>query len=221
MRRHHELDDDDDDVVRDGEAVRVPMYLMDGVQRAVAGLAAPPGPRVRVTDALGASAGFKPGHCFAADSANDPRPAAFSEREKYLTDAWRLAATGLSRAMDPDAAHEVEERLERERGERDAAYDGMVARLCDAWRDAGAASVERDVEADRYLRVITSPHTTPQQKASAQEDLRTYLIANFGERDGARRYAELTAGMRDAVADPIMAALADRQRQLEDAWRMR
>jgi hypothetical protein len=147
MTRHEIEDDDDDRVVRDGESVRVPMYLMDGVQRAVARVAAPPGPRMRVTDALGASAGFKPGYCFDAGAAGDPRPAAFSEREKYLTDAWRLgaadavgkrqlqahinslhaAATGLSRAMDPDEeADEVEERLERERGERDAAYDGMV-----------------------------------------------------------------------------------------------
>jgi hypothetical protein len=255
MARPWEIEDDRDDdrVVRDGESVRVPMYLMDGVQRAVSGRVAPR--NLLVTDALGAPAGFRPGYAFAyaADVAGDPRPAAFARRERVLCDAWRLgdavgkralqahinalhgAATDLSRAMDPDdggdngngddpgaRADEVEERLERERGERDAAYDGLLARLKDAWKgDAGSAMAERDPEADRYLRVMTDPRATPQQKAAAQEDLRTYLIANFGERDGARRFAELTAGMRDAVADPRMAALADRQRQLEDAWRMR
>ena len=36
MRRRH--DDDDDDALRDGEFVRTPMWLMDGGQRAIAGV---------------------------------------------------------------------------------------------------------------------------------------------------------------------------------------
>jgi len=34
--RNREYLDDSDDVVRDGERVRIPLYLMDSVQRAVA-----------------------------------------------------------------------------------------------------------------------------------------------------------------------------------------
>src|SRR6266550_9025180 len=55
MRSRH---DDDDDVVQDGESIRVPVYLMDATQRAVAteGL--------RLHDGLGNPAGHKRGYVF-------------------------------------------------------------------------------------------------------------------------------------------------------------
>jgi hypothetical protein len=74
-----------------------------------------------------------------------------------------------------------------------------------------------------------NPKTTPQKKASAMEDLKEYLTKNFGERDGARRYVELTAGIKDSAPhpepedDPAAAAEAARQshvRYLENAWKM-
>jgi hypothetical protein len=253
MRRHHELDVDDDDdphrMVRPGERVRVPLMLMDGVQRAVAGV--PPPRDLLVTDSRGAPAGHRPGYAFAyaADSADDPRVAAFAERGRYLTDAWRTpiadvgrralqshiaslhsAAVDLQNRMDPAAPADEEERDEEQLRHqrdastiRDAALVDYERRITNSWKtaDADTANVERDPEADRWLLVIADPRSTPQQKASARDDLQQYLRKNFGARDGARRYAELTAGMRDAMADPRLAALADRQRQLEDAWRMR
>lgn len=60
----------------------------------------------------------------------------------------------------------------------------------------GDALVQRDPEADRHLHKIMSPKSTPQQKRAAMGDLQSYLSTNFGEREGARRFTELTSGIQ-------------------------
>lgn len=71
MRRHEKFDRhgrpvvDDDDVLRDGETLRVPLLMRDGLsplQRAVAEDKAACG--VTVVDGLGRPAGHRPGACY-------------------------------------------------------------------------------------------------------------------------------------------------------------
>jgi hypothetical protein len=115
-------------VLRDGETLSVPLYLMDGVQREVATT-----PAVRLTDALGRPAGHRPGHAIAPATAQTQlRDAAFEASVERLTNAWKEpvapvpASPASQRTADapakaPDAA---------------AAWAGLVARTRDAWRDA-------------------------------------------------------------------------------------
>jgi len=60
-------------IAEDGEVVRVPAYLMDGVQRAL-------------TDGMGKAAGFKPGYVIPSV---DPRPQVYADYAARLSDAWR------------------------------------------------------------------------------------------------------------------------------------
>jgi hypothetical protein len=87
--RHHHHDDDDEDhprQVSDGEAVRVPMFAMDGldpVQRAIA--------QVRLHDGQGGGGGHRPGQLVARDAndANAARDKAYRLYDEQLTNAWR------------------------------------------------------------------------------------------------------------------------------------
>ena len=80
MRSHEE----DDDTVRDGKSVRVPVVLMDAVQRAVAtdGL--------RLHDGTGNPAGHKRGYVFGGNAEQRQRVAeAYDERTARIQNAWR------------------------------------------------------------------------------------------------------------------------------------
>jgi hypothetical protein len=90
MRRHHI--DDDDGEVRDGESLKVPFYMMDSVQRAVAtdGL--------RLHDGMGNPAGHKRGYVFGGNAEQRQREAeAYDEWTKRLQNAWRTPGAAAER----------------------------------------------------------------------------------------------------------------------------
>ena len=108
MRRHEKLDRhgnviaDDDGVLRDGERIRVPLMLRDGMtelQRAVAEDAA--ARRViTVVDGLGRPAGHRPGACYlrtvphtvdhaVAVTREHLRQEAYADSVRELCDAWK------------------------------------------------------------------------------------------------------------------------------------
>jgi hypothetical protein len=102
MTKRNQYDDDDNpDIVKDGEKISVPIYLLDSMQRSVA---AHYGRRDQIVDAFGMSAGRKRGYCFQntssvlQDAASDTRQAAFDALEKRSQSAWRRTVDGLSSA---------------------------------------------------------------------------------------------------------------------------
>ena len=131
----------EDDICEDGESVRVPVYLMDATQRAVAG--------VDLSD-------HQPGYLRVTDAAvRDARTAACDARDamiKRATEAWRTAGRVQSKQdadptePDPSAASAVEQELERWQGrdladlgraveaKRRAIHREFSERLSSAWR---------------------------------------------------------------------------------------
>ena len=97
-------DDDDDRVLGDGERVRVPMYLTDGL------------------------AGHRPGYVQLTDEQVADRHAARQEMIDRATSAWRGSGCddgdGFIFPLKRDAA----------RAEARAARDTYVKNLCDAWK---------------------------------------------------------------------------------------
>ena len=104
-RRTDRTDDDDDEnlfdergVLRDHARWRVPMYLMDSVQRAIAMDGAQlRADRPLIVDAAGGTAGLnRPGYRFptgdARQRANDARNEALAEYQQHQENAWRSPA---------------------------------------------------------------------------------------------------------------------------------
>jgi hypothetical protein len=135
--RRHDVDDDDaDEMVRDGERVRCPMYLMDSMQRRIAFDAASHQPGYRSVDSA---------------TVRDARRMARDAREEMirrLTDAWR---TPVRDAAEPDASERLLRRhLGNERPDEkpdddaQARRDRQWAEYCDrvsnAWRSPGGTA---------------------------------------------------------------------------------
>src|SRR5436190_24396305 len=98
--------DDDDETARDGESVRVPIFLMDEVQRTVAmdGL--------RLHEGMGNPAGHKSGYVFsgnvrqrdaAYDEARREARAARAQWLQQLRDSWKRTPV-RDAGPEPDAA---------------------------------------------------------------------------------------------------------------------
>ena len=157
MRRRH--DDDDDDALRDGESVRTPMWLMDGVQRAIAGL-----------DLSDHQPGYRTGeryrrayadYCRDAglpepDSAERVRREARADYIRRLSDAWKRPPRAASDAAEPDLGSRPEELRRHLRTEpdddaqarRDRAWADYCDRASNAWRTnpRAATAIERQGE---------------------------------------------------------------------------
>jgi len=94
MTRHHHHHDDDDDnpvdkngVLKDGARVRVPLYLMDSTQRAVAANAA------HLHDGHGGGIGHRPGHITTNDAAMHAAvDRAYALRDEEDRNAWRIGS---------------------------------------------------------------------------------------------------------------------------------
>jgi hypothetical protein len=71
--------EDDDDVIRDGAVLRVPLLLMDGVQRAVAG-------EVNIV-------GHRPGSLPLSDAEREKRKVVYDTYEQDLTSRWKSSPT--------------------------------------------------------------------------------------------------------------------------------
>src|SRR3954453_9666879 len=72
-----------DGIIPDGCRVRMPLHLMDSVQREVAAQSP-----TQIRDAWGAPAGHRPGYVFSS-APPGPRVKAFFNEGKRLQDAWR------------------------------------------------------------------------------------------------------------------------------------
>jgi hypothetical protein len=100
----------EDKIVRDGERVRVPLWLMDSLQRSVRAHA--------VQDGFGKPAGQRPGFVYVAGLDNAPCRDAYEGYEQFLSDAWKADNAGATGNENPPAN----------------AYSAYVDQLGDAWR---------------------------------------------------------------------------------------
>jgi len=137
MNRHHHHNDDDDDnspidrhgVLKDGARVRVPLYLMDATQRAVAANAA------HLHDGRGGLVGHKPSFVYSTDaSLNDAKERAYAAYDAEQADAYKHLQGGrqVRRAVEREDAMPMMD--ERERAYRD--YDEAAA---NAWRGSATS----------------------------------------------------------------------------------
>jgi hypothetical protein len=131
MRTNHLHDDDDigdgNGILRDGERLVVPAYLMDhadDVQRAIAATQA------AMTTALD---GHRPGYRVADQAALDRSEQAYRERNRRISDAWRSKDRS---AADSEHAAELGRDLASGADPRTAAIAARDAWLRNAWRTA-------------------------------------------------------------------------------------
>jgi hypothetical protein len=141
FNKRGELVDCKDGIVPDGCGVRLTMFMMDSVQRAVAA------EDLQITDAFGAPAGQRPGYVFdhRLTEAQEARDAAYDASVKRLEDAWRSpSATTTTTTTTATTANVERLRDASERtldasdaaALRDQAYEDKVKRLADAWKTA-------------------------------------------------------------------------------------
>jgi hypothetical protein len=122
--------DDEEAAVRDGRYVRVPMVLMDSLQRAVAGASPFARDGLTVRDAYGGTPGHKPGYCFAGDKKAEQRLSdAYAEYDRQLVDRWRNPSTATASADGKPPAPAAMSDAER----REAAYRLYDQQLTERW----------------------------------------------------------------------------------------
>jgi len=203
MRRRR-VDDDGDEVLADGETLHVPIHLMDGVQRAIAGI-----------DELATFDDHRCGFRLASDADRAAVRDARAAMIQRLTDAWRMDAR---RKPPDDDDDDDDDDDEPDRG-RERSSDA-----CDARAAARAAR-------DAYVKHLTDAWRTPQRgrdgaepdMSSSAEEMRAHLQGAPGLRaasdpdiDGdallSRHLGERVQAARDRVWSRYRDGLAN-------AWR--
>jgi hypothetical protein len=132
-KRKHD-DDDDDRILRDGERMRVPLTLMDGMQRDVAQHFQ----RARVRDAaarrFGLSDGLalsRPGFRYVVDDAAlDAVEQAYADIAARDVNAWKNPAGGQDTTREFIAQRDALSTMD----EREAAYQEYDDHMTNAWR---------------------------------------------------------------------------------------
>jgi hypothetical protein len=117
-----EIIDTDSDECPPGFGLKVPVMLMDSMQRDVA---AHYTRRARITDAFGLPAGQRRGYAFADVASDDPRIAAYADAARHSSDAWR-----------PEAKRPVIQGKVTTGDARADAYATYEERITNAWRSA-------------------------------------------------------------------------------------
>ena len=132
-----QYDDEGDDILKDGESLHVPIYLLDSVQREIATHYAR---RAQVVDAIGRPCGNRPGHAFVSNSnmrdaaldALDARDEAFAELEKRSAAAWRTNAAVAQTNAASGSSFEAAKLSPTDA--RDSAFAELEKRSANAWR---------------------------------------------------------------------------------------
>lgn len=132
-----QYDDEGDDILKDGEHLHVPVYLLDGFQREVAQHYARP---ALVVDAIGRPCGNRPGHAFVStssgvlqDAAIDARDIAYAELEKRSAAAWRSTARVAALVTSASGVRQAADTGQAEFA-RDSAFAELEKRSANAWR---------------------------------------------------------------------------------------
>jgi hypothetical protein len=98
--------------LRDGERVRVPLYMMDETQREVAGAAFDAAEPVNITDAAGNVVAtpargdlHRPGYRFPTPAIRDVREAVYQTGVAMMRDAWRTKPVGRTPLADAETEY--------------------------------------------------------------------------------------------------------------------
>jgi hypothetical protein len=126
----------DSDECPPGYGLKVPVMLMDSMQREVATHYARP---AQVVDAIGRPCGNRPGHAYMSTSTmRDAAEAARATRKKVLADAWRTADAeqggGWEPTRTPDLVPFRPTPDADAAGNLSAAYQAEKVRVSNAWR---------------------------------------------------------------------------------------
>lgn len=183
--------DEDAATIRDGFGIRVPLVLCDGLQQAVARAYSRP----LVVDAIGRPCGNRPGHAFVADGVSK----SYADDGVQARDAY-IARTKRAWMSDARAATD------------DPASDAGVP-ADDAPREQYKKWVSAQWRGPTTWATTFDPSTVAQASAIAKV-LQWSPPIKHSTTPNAERFPQ------DA-ADPRIAALADRERRLQDAWRTR
>jgi hypothetical protein len=133
MKRYRHRDDDDE-IIRDGQAVRVPLTMMDAVQRAVARGAA------HLTDHVGNGVGTgalnRPGfRCFLEDEAGELRKErAYRDHERYIRDAYKTPVDEPDTIVAREDHRSIGQRMRDHQQRMSALYEAADAEAREAWR---------------------------------------------------------------------------------------
>jgi hypothetical protein len=144
---------DDDMVVPDGASVKVPIVLMDGVQRRFA------------------AENHQPHFAELSDEQQQRRARTRTEYVQQLSDAWRSPATGGKRRKEGTVPsfQDADRR-------RSAAYDAYVRRLTNAWRDQDTPEPDDDPDNLMKRHLSTEPdEDTDSRRNAAWEQYRDRL----------------------------------------------
>jgi hypothetical protein len=174
MRTRHE---DADYVVRDGESVRVPVFLMDAVQR-----------RVAAFDARD----HQPHYAELTDEVRKLRSATRTEYLAGLQDAWRSPARRAPRKIAAADADPMRRRTE--------ARDAYVERTCEAWRTAGRDAAQPDMGSrpEELRRRADQGETDPDAAAEIEERLER----ERGSSDPGADYEQYKINLSNAWRNP-------------------
>lgn len=112
-------DDDDDDpaILKDGQILRVPLYVMDGLQTSIAG------------DAL---ASHRPGPRYAADAERGEGEDAYQKCKLALGDAWKEKHP--QNTWPPEMQRNHAQKHDGAIQDAKTAYADYCAHLANAWR---------------------------------------------------------------------------------------
>jgi hypothetical protein len=119
MRKLNDDDFDENGVLKDGRSIRVPMMMMDAVQRGVA----------QLHDGRGGPVGHRPGFAVTTDAtALDAKEEAYADYHADLVSAWKRDSPPAGH--DPPSAKQ--DALPAPDGRRDP-YDEYDCTITDAW----------------------------------------------------------------------------------------
>jgi hypothetical protein len=220
-KRYSSDDDDDPNVLADGQKLRVPLYLLDSTQRAVAAHARAHA-RPLVVDSRGQPCGGRPGHLLPSPSnkraladALDSRARSFRDLDRRSKNAWRTV-------RDETAAEATAAESENEQQDDTLA---MARQKADAsWERANKVASEKWRAPSPWPLTRTFPPELVQQAAALAATLQIpppVIVTNrrpvtYRVPGGQREVKVGDVAAARAQADSALAELEERSRT---AWR--
>ena len=152
MSKQRRYDDDEQNVFDERGTllrgkIRVPLAMMDSVQRAIAAHDDEVDPRCTTHDAAGYEPGTRPGFVLADSGSNDAKARAYADHDAWLRAAYQAPA-GIGPERHGDAVRPEPPRTMT----KDQAYDSYEKEIQDAWRGREVPEPRKNLTTeDAYL----------------------------------------------------------------------
>lgn len=119
--------DDNDEIARDGQVVRVPMMLLDSIQRSVAA-------GTTIID----TAGHRPGSLVMTDADKQKRSALYDSHDATLSGAWKIPPIPIS--SPTENVGQVVKLNPQAMATRELALASYEQRVASAWKNGATAA---------------------------------------------------------------------------------